>query len=273
MPSKNGRTIVVTGRGGSGKSTFTVLMARFLNELGWKPLLIVDSDPDESLSDMLGIDVKKEGKKTISEMLYEILETQTMSKMIGMTASDKIEPFLFQNTLYEGRGFFDFVALGTKWSEGCYCIPDRALGIIMERWTKNYEFVIVDSPAGVEHLNRRITKEVKNIFNILDPSKKSFDNAKRTYRIMKEVGIEFENYYLIGGYRFPKELEKEASKQRFEFLGRIEFDERVERFNIEGKSLLELPTDSIAYDAVREIMIRAGYDRKPLSLSELLKTE
>jgi len=273
MPSKNGRTIVVTGRGGTGKSTYTVLMARFLSELGWKPLLIVDSDPDESLSDMLGIGMKEEGKKTVSEMLYDILETQTMSKMVGMTASDKIEPFLFQNTLYEGSGFFDFVALGTKWSEGCYCIPDRALGIIMERWAKNYDFVIVDSPAGVEHLNRRITKEVKDIFNILDPSKKSFDNAKRTYRIMKEVGIEFENYYLIGGYRFPKELENEALKQSFEFLGRIEFDERVERFNFEGKSLLELPTDSPAYDAVREIMIKAGYDRKSLSLSELLKTE
>jgi CO dehydrogenase maturation factor len=83
MPSKNDRTIVITGRGRTGKSTFIVLMARFLNELGWKPLLIVDSDPDESLSDMLGIDVKKEGMKTISEMLYEILDTQTMSKMRG----------------------------------------------------------------------------------------------------------------------------------------------------------------------------------------------
>jgi CO dehydrogenase nickel-insertion accessory protein CooC1 len=90
---------------------------------------------------------------------------------------------------------------------------------------------------------------------------------------MKEVGIEFENYYLIGGYRFPQELENEALKQSFEFLGRIEFDERVERFNFKGKSLLELPTDSPAYEAVRKIMIKAGYDRKSLSLSELLKTE
>ena len=87
MPSIKGRTIVVTGRGGTGKSTFTVLMARFLSELGWKPLLLIDSDPDESLSDMLGIDMKKEGKKTVSEMIYEIQETQTMSKMMGMTAA------------------------------------------------------------------------------------------------------------------------------------------------------------------------------------------
>jgi len=262
--------IVVTGRGGTGKTTFVALMTRFFGELELKPLLLVDSDPDESLSDMLGIDIKKEGKETVSEVLYKILEEGTMSKMKGMTASEKIEPFLFQNTLYEGRGFFDFIAVGTKWSEGCYCVPDRALGQIMDRWATNYEYVIVDSPAGVEHLNRRITREVKDVFNIIDPSKKSFDNAKRTYRIMREVGIKFENYYLVGGYRFPKELEDEATKQSFEFLGRIAFDDHVWRCNLEGRSLFDLPEDSPAYRSVKAIIGRAGYKRKPLPLSELL---
>lgn len=270
MSTEKGSRIVVTGRGGAGKSTFVALMARFLGELELKPLLLVDSDPDESLSEMLGIDMKKEGKETVSEVLYDILKEGMISKMRGMTASDKIEPFLFQNTLYEGRGFFDFIAVGTKWSEGCYCVPDRALGQIMDRWATNYEYVIVDSPAGVEHLNRRITKEVKDVFNILDPSKKSFDNAERTHRIMREVGITFENYYLVGGYRFPQELENEAIKQPFSFLGRIAFDDQVRRYNLEGRSLLDLPEDSPAYKSVKAIMARVGYKRKPLPLSELL---
>ena len=270
MSAEKGRKIVVTGRGGTGKSTFTVLMARFFGELGLKPLLLVDADPDESLSGMLGIDMEKAGKQSVSEVLYDILEERTMSKMRGMPASDKIEPFLFQNTLYEGRDFFDFFSVGTKWSEGCYCVPDRALGQIMDRWAANYEFVIVDSPAGVEHLNRRITKEVKDVFNILDPSKKSFDNARRSHRIMREVGITFENYYLVGGYSFPQELENEAMRQPFKFLGRIEFDDQVRRYNLEGRSLLDLPENSPAYRSVKEIMVRAGYKRKPLPLSELL---
>lgn len=270
MSDERGSRIVVSGRGGTGKTTFVALIARFFGELGLKPLLLVDSDPDESLSEMLGIDMKKEGKETVSEVLYNILEEGTMSKMRGMTASEKIEPFLFQNTLYEGRDFFDFIAVGTKWSEGCYCIPDRALGQIMDRWATNYEYVIVDSPAGVEHLNRRITKEVKDVFNVLDPAKKSFNNAKRAHRIMREVGITFDNYYLVGGYRFLKELEDEAMKQPFEFLGRIAFDDQVWRYNLEGRSLLDLPEDSPAYRSVKAIMGRAGYKRKPPPLSELL---
>jgi CO dehydrogenase maturation factor len=251
--------IVITGRGGTGKSSFTALISRYLGEKGVEPLLLVDSDPDESLAEMIGIDLDKEHKRSIAEVLSEILEERKMSTMIGMTPTDKIEPFLFQESLYEGRGFYDFIGVGTKWIEGCYCLPDRSLGQIMEMWGENYEYVIVDSPAGVEHLNRRITKKVKDVFNILDPSKKSFDNAARSYKIMKEVDISFDNYYLVGGYRFPQNLVNEAKNQPFPFLGRIEPDPEIMQYNIEGKSLFKLPETSPAYQSIKKIMIKAGY--------------
>jgi CO dehydrogenase maturation factor len=254
-----GETIVITGRGGTGKSTFTALFSRILGENQIEPLLIVDSDPDESLADMMGINLKKEGKKSIAQVLGEILEERKMAQMTGMSATDKIEPFLFQETLWEGRGFFDFLRVGTKWIEGCYCLPDRALSQIMERWSDNYEYVIVDSPAGVEHLNRRITKKVKDVFNILDPSKKSFDNAVRSHRLMVELDIEFQNYYLVGGYRFPEHLEKQVQNQPFDYLGRIKHDDTVMNYNLEGKPLLELSSDSKAYQSVKEITERSGY--------------
>ena len=254
-----GDTIVVTGRGGTGKSTFTTLFSRFLGESGVEPLLLVDSDPDESLAEMLGIDLASERKKSIADVLSDILEERRMTRMTGMTPTDKIEPFLFQETLYEGRGYFDFLGVGTKWIAGCYCLPDRSLGLIMERWAENYRHVIVDSPAGVEHLNRRITKKVSDVFNILDPSKKSFDNAMRSHRIMEEVDIEFDNYYLVGGYRFPESLEKKAHSQPFRYLGRIHADPRINEYNLAGKSLLGLPADSPAYTSVKSIAEAAGY--------------
>jgi CO dehydrogenase maturation factor len=252
-------TIVVTGRGGTGKSTFTALLSRYLGEKGVEPILLVDSDPDESLAEMIGIDLELEKKRSIADVLSEILEERKMATMSGMTPTDKIEPFLFQESLYEGRSFYDFIGVGTKWIEGCYCLPDRSLGQIMDMWGSNYEYVIVDSPAGVEHLNRRITKKVKDVFNILDPSKKSFDNAARSYKIMKEVDIEFENYYLVGGYRFPQELVEEAESQPFPFLGRIEPDPRIMEYNIDGKSLFDLPENNPAYQSVKVILEKAGY--------------
>lgn len=251
-------TIVVTGRGGTGKSTFTTLLARYLGERGVEPILMVDSDPDMSLAEMLGVDLAAQNKRSIADVLSEILEERKMTRMSGMTPTEKIEPFLFQECLYEGDSFFDFIGVGTKWIEGCYCLPDRSLSQIMDKWSENYEYVIVDSPAGVEHLNRRISKNVKDVFNILDPSKKSLDNAARSYRIMQEVDIKFQNYYLVGGYRFTDSMEAEALKQPFKYVGRISSDERISEYNIGGKSLLELPAGA-AYRSVSEIASRVGY--------------
>jgi CO dehydrogenase nickel-insertion accessory protein CooC1 len=50
------RSIVSTGRGGTGKSSFAVLVSRYL-----KPLtLLVDLDPDLGLADILGFNFRKE---------------------------------------------------------------------------------------------------------------------------------------------------------------------------------------------------------------------
>jgi len=73
LSNVKGRCVVITGRGGTGKSTFVALMTRFLGELGYKPLLVVDSDPDESLAEMLGVDLLGEGKETVSEMIFDII--------------------------------------------------------------------------------------------------------------------------------------------------------------------------------------------------------
>jgi len=56
------RTVVSTGRGGACKSTFAALACKYLNS----PKLLIDLDPDESLADMVGIDLSEKGKKTIS---------------------------------------------------------------------------------------------------------------------------------------------------------------------------------------------------------------
>ncbi len=55
-----GKINVVTGRGGTGKSTFTTLFAKYVKA---KPLLLIDLDPDGSLAKMLGVDLEKGYKR------------------------------------------------------------------------------------------------------------------------------------------------------------------------------------------------------------------
>jgi len=139
-------------------------------------------------------------------------------------------------------------------------MPNSALKGALESLTKNYKYVLIDSPAGLEHLNRRITSKVNDVFDILDHSKKSFNHVQRAYRIAKEVDIQFDNFYIIGGYRFPKKLGNEAETAlKFKYLGKIASDEQLDECVLAGKSLLDLPSDSAAYVSVKEIMKNAGY--------------
>jgi CO dehydrogenase maturation factor len=252
------KTLVTVGRGGTGKSSFTALMAKSLIEAGQAPILLVDADPDQNLAEMVGIDLKEAGKSTIADLIVSTF-IEGGGTTVGIPPTERIESRIWENGLYESKNF-DFLGVGTKWVEGCYCMPNSALKGALESLTKNYKYVLVDSPAGLENLNRRITSKVNDIFDILDHSKKSQDHVRRAVRIIKEVDMEYENFYLVGGYRFPDELGKQAEADlKFKYLGKIAQDEQLDDFVLNGKSLIDLPNDNSAYLSVKEILKSLNY--------------
>lgn len=252
------KTLVTIGRGGTGKTSFVSLMTKYFIEKGVTPLLLVDADPDQNLGEMVGVDLKEKGKMTVSELLVQTF-LEEGGTTVGVPPTERIESRIWTYGMYESD-HFDFIALGTKWVEGCYCLPNAALKGALESLTKNYKYVLIDSPAGLEHLNRRITSKVDDIFDIIDPSKKSFSHIERAYRIAKEVKIDFKNFYIVGGFRFPEELKEKAGKNlELRYLGKISRDEKVEEYVLAGESLLDLPSNSPAYVSVKNVLKNAGY--------------
>lgn len=249
-----GKKIVSTGRGGSGKTTFTALATRYLA----RPLLLIDIDPDQSLADMLGVDLEKEGVRTVLDILYDIQKKAGYEELSAMPIPEKIEYLFSTECIYESKEF-DLVSLGIKWTEGCYCAPNNLLRGIIPRLAQNYAHTLIDAPAGLEHLNRNVTSEIDDLFVILDPSMKSLKNVDRIQRLTREVGITYNNFFTVANYRFNDELEKRIQNGSRAYLGRIDYDARVEEYNLEGKSLLELPEDSPAALSVRRILEKAGY--------------
>jgi CO dehydrogenase maturation factor len=255
---ENLKTLVTVGRGGTGKTSFVAMMAKYFSETGEAPLLLVDADPDQNLGEMVGVDLKEVGKNSISDLLVETF-LEEGGTTVGVAPTERVENKIWARGMYEGDSF-DFIALGTKWVEGCYCLPNAALKGALETLTKNYKYVLIDSPAGLEHLNRRIATRVNDIFDVIDPSKKSFDHVERAYRVAKEVKIAFENFYVVGGYRLPENLRSHVENVlKFKYLGNIARDEKVEEYVLEGRSLLDLPSDSPAFVSVKEILRSAGY--------------
>ena len=247
-----GRKIVATGRGGTGKSTFVALASRYLAA----PMLLIDIDPDQSLAEMLGIDLEKEGVRTISEALYDIIEERRSGGGNPMPLHDRMEYLLNRECLYEGKRF-DLLVLGTKLTEGCYCVPDDLIKTILPRLANHYPNVVIDSPAGLEHLNRKIVSDIDDLFVILDPSSKSLKHIARVKDLTHQIGISYSHLYLVGNYDFNKDTEEYLRSTGDAYLGKIEYDASVQQYNLAGRSLLELPEDSAASSSVREILARA----------------
>ncbi len=253
------KTLVVTGRGGVGKTTFSALAVKYLKEQS--SLLVVDADPDENLGSALGLEPAGAGVRTVSELLYDVKyqKLDPALKRSIQARPDQIEYLFHQEGIYEAPGF-DFFALGVKWGDGCYCQPNAILKAIVKNSAKSYQTALMDSPAGLEHLNRRITTEVDSIFALVGPSKKSFDNVERAHRICQEVGILFRNFYVVANYEFPDGLLGSISgRTGLPCLGRIPYEEEIARRLLEGEGLLSLDDSSPAYAAVCAALQKAGF--------------
>lgn len=252
------KTLVTMGRGGTGKTSFVAMQTKYFLEQEEAPLLLIDLDPDQNLAEMVGIDLERKGIKTIADLVTETF-IKKGGTMTGIAPAERIESRVLRDGLYEGERF-DLIAVGTKWIEGCYCMPDAALKGALSSLTKNYRYVLVDSPAGLEHLNRKVTATVSDIFDVMGPSHKSFLHVKRADRIAREVGIAFDRFFVVGGCLFPADLGARAGEETGrEYLGKIIFDPLVQESVIAGRSLLELPEHSPGYCSVCALMEKAGY--------------
>lgn len=255
------KRLVSMGRGGVGKTSFVALMTKYFLEIRETPILLIDADPDQSLNEMVGIDLVKEGKKTISDILFDVMGNKDIDSLseVSVSKQERIKKKFYGEAWYEGEDF-DSITLGVKWAEGCYCFPNDVLHRLFDEFSKNYEYALIDCPAGLEYLNRRVTSEVHDVFDILDPSRKSFDHVKRVKKIIEDVKIQYQNMYVVGGFRFPRDLEREVEKQTgLKYLGAIVYDEQMAHSILTGLSLLDLPSNSPAYVSVKEIMKKAGY--------------
>lgn len=259
-----GNIIVTTGRGGTGKSTFVALASRYLQP----PLLLLDIDPDQSLADMLGVDLEttdittEVGRemriKTISDLAFDIEEDDAFIEMGGGPPFVKIPLMLDWYTQYSSQEF-TLVSLGPRWTEGDYRSANHILEFVIPSIGGDYANIIVDSPAGLEHLNRRVIPNIDDLFIILDPSMKSIKHIARVKKIAQETGISYRHLYLVGNNEFDAAAEQCLKDSGETYLGKMDFDAAVREFNMKGESLLNLPDDSPACRSIREILTRAGY--------------
>ncbi|MDO9534265.1 MAG: AAA family ATPase [Bacillota bacterium] len=246
--------IAVAGKGGTGKTTFTALLLRYLSENHKdKTILAVDADANANLNEALGLEVKE----TISSALEDTKDPRLVPS--GMTKDMFIQMRINQAMVESDQ--IDLLVMGNPSGPGCYCFPNGLLRNYLEKLRVNYDYVAVDNEAGLEHLSRRIINDVDYLLITSDATARGIRSAGRVYEIIKTVNIDAKNVYLVVSRTRDNEAEalnEEIEKTGLKLLGTIPMDEKIMEFDLNGKPLFDLPSDSPALKAVAKIVSELG---------------
>ncbi|MGB9792518.1 MAG: AAA family ATPase [Thermacetogeniaceae bacterium] len=237
--------IAVAGKGGTGKTTTAALLIRYLIENKKGSILAVDADPNSNLNEALGVKVEN----TISTILEDVKKNNVPP---GMTKQTYLELKLHQS-LTETQ-YFDLLVMGGPPGPGCYCFPTELLKKHMEVLDNNYDYMVIDNEAGMEHISRQTIEDVDILLLISDPTAKGVRTVGKIYELAKSLKIEIgEAYIIVTKTSDASELMDEIKATGLELLGIIPNDPLVAEYDLKGKPLMELPEDSAAVKASREI--------------------
>ncbi|UCE04677.1 MAG: AAA family ATPase [bacterium] len=244
------RTLAITGKGGTGKSTIAALIIRWLSEHKSKSILAVDADANVNLNDLLGVDIKE----TIGAIREE-MRASVNSIPDGMTKQQFLE-YKIHSTLIETPNF-DLIAMGRPEGPGCYCYANNLLRDILKTLSDNYEYVIVDNEAGMEHLSRRTTQNIDYLLIISDPSIRGIQTAGKINRLLEELKTRVKKKYLILNRVRNSNLQqinKIIEDEGLRFLYSIPEDQELLELDQMGQPIWNILTDSVIYSSINQLM-------------------
>lgn len=237
--------LAVCGKGGVGKTALCALLSRALLDAGVGPLLLVDADPVSGLTSAIG----ERGIKTIGEVRAQIIASVKEGEDGKQKVADSLD-YLVLEALAERDGYA-LLAMGRNTQKGCYCPVNTLLRDAIDLIVAPFALVLIDAEAGIEQINRQVTRRVSRTVVVLDGSARSADTLE-----------------LIGGLVDPGRIAVVGNRcdpaapprlpDGLRYLGTLPEDAALRDFDRAGRPLWQLPADNPARRAARAIA--AGLD-------------
>ncbi len=246
------KTIAISGKGGTGKTTIAALTIRWLSQQRETPILAVDADANVNLNDLLGVELKD----TLGSIREEI-KTTAHQIGIGMTKQQFFE-YKIQASLAETSDF-DLIAMGRPEGPGCYCYVNNLLRDILKTLRANYKYIVIDNQAGMEHLSRQTAQNIDYLLIISDPSVRGVRAAGRISRLIKELDTRVHEKHLILNRvkgSVPQEVEEAIQDEGLTLLSSIPEDSQLLKMDQRGKTIDSIPDDSPVYKALDRLLTK-----------------
>jgi CO dehydrogenase maturation factor len=246
------KTIAIAGKGGTGKTTIAALLIKLLTEKG--VVLAIDGDPSSNLHMALGLPLEE----TVGGVREEMLSRQVRER-IGIPKPDYLE-LRIQEALVESKGV-DLLAMGRPEGPGCYCAANNWLRACIDRLGGNYDYVVIDSEAGMEHISRQTTRDVNILLLTSDPTIRGISAAARMKDLIGELRTHVERIALVVnrvGDGLPPEIEQAIKEAELELIGVLPEDPGMMKLEVRGAPLTDLPLESPLRQGVLAIAGKLG---------------
>ena len=250
-------TIAVAGKGGVGKTTTCGMLIDYLCKKKNGPVLVVDADANANLNEVLGVEVDT----SLGQIREEMAQAELKGTIpAGMTKADYAE-FKFNSALIEDDDF-DMLVMGRTQGKGCYCYVNGVLKSQVDKYAKNYSYIVMDNEAGLEHVARGTLPHVDTMLLISDCSRRGVQAVARIAEMIDEMGLNPGQMGLIvnrapGGV-LDDGVKAEIEKHGLTLFGVLPQDEAVYRCDCEGTPSAKLPDSDPVKVALRGILQNLG---------------
>lgn len=247
------KRIIFTGKGGVGKTTILSNLVRLLARDQYR-VLAIDCDPSMNLAMSLGIPLTQilslaEDKTRFQESLESGRRSHVHPGAEDEDDEDDdhyggddhdhgmIEPdnATLNEYILKSADGVNLMVMGTIpfGGAGCLCAPIALVKLLVNYLMSNpaeYDFIFVDSQAGVEIFGRGLASEFDLALVITEPTPKSMEVAKHGSQLARDLGV----------------------KRQVAVINKVECEEDVQFANRELAGMVDLVV-SMGYDlAVKE---------------------
>ncbi len=241
------KTIAIVGKGGVGKTTIAALLTDLLTKKG--AVLAIDGDPSANLHTALGLPLDE----TVGGIREEMADRKT-AESIGIPKPNYIE-LRIQQALVESEGV-DLLAMGRPEGPGCYCAANNWLRDCIDRLAGNYDYVVIDCEAGMEHISRQTTRDVDIMLLVSDPTIRGVSAATRMKDLIAELRNHVDRIALVVNRvsdGLPPEIEQAIREAGLELISVLPQDTGMMPLEVKGAPITGLPSESPLRQGVAEI--------------------
>jgi CO dehydrogenase maturation factor len=247
-------TIVIAGKGGTGKTTVSALLIQLLSQKG--VVLAIDADPATNLNQALGVSVGE----TVGRIREGMSEAVKLGTISPSQSKQEYLDYKIMAALEESKGF-DLLAMGRPEGPGCYCAANNMLRISIDRLGHKYDYVVIDSEAGMEHISRQTTRNIDILLIVSDLTQRGIITAASIKELIGEMRTTVGKICLVVNRvpgELPPEIMKTINDHGFKLIATIPQDPGLSDLEIKGLPTTQLPPDSPLRVGVEKLINKIG---------------